>query len=35
MKIDVSRLTSVIEVDTVAVSGTSGTIDYTTNSRIK
>ena len=35
LKIDTSRLTSVIEVDTVAVSGTSGTIDYTTNSRIK
>ena len=35
MKIDTSRLTSVVEVDTVAVSGTSGTIDYTTNSRIK
>ena len=35
LKIDPSRTTSVIEVDTVAVSGTSGTIDYNTNQRIK
>ncbi len=35
LNIDQSRIETVVEVDTVAVSGTSGTIDYNTNRRIK
>ena len=35
LNIDQARIETVVEVDTVAVSGTSGTIDYNTNSRIK
>ena len=35
LNIDQARITTVVEVDTVAVSGTSGTINYNTNRRIK
>ena len=35
IKIDASRVVTEVSVDTVAVSGTSGTIDYTTTQRIK
>ena len=35
LRIDPARVTTDIEVDTVAVSGTSGTIDYNTTKRIK
>ena len=35
LKIDPARVVTNIEIDTVAVSGTSGTIDYNTTRRIK